>query len=223
VVLRDLGIERVEGVLTEFGSLIPGLKARRFDLIAAGMYVLPERCREVAFSNPTYGIGEAFVVRAGNPLGLHSYEDVAAHPTARLGVVAGTVERGYALAVGVPEERLVLLPDGPSAVAAVETGRVDAYGGTALTVQDLLDKLDEAGDAALERAVPFRDPRIDGRTVRGYGAFALRRGDRDLREALDRGLAAFIGTPAHLELVRPFGFTERELPGGVTAAELCAR
>ena len=34
-----MGINQVEGVLTEFGSLIPGLQARRFDIIAAGMYV----------------------------------------------------------------------------------------------------------------------------------------------------------------------------------------
>ena len=31
VVLKQMGIERIEGVLTEFGSLIPGLKAQRPD------------------------------------------------------------------------------------------------------------------------------------------------------------------------------------------------
>jgi len=219
VVLGDLGVGEVEGVLTEFGSLIPGLQAGRFDVIAAGMYVLPERCRQVAFSNPTYSVGEAFLVRAGNPLGLHSYADVAAHESARLGVVAGTVERGHAIAAGVPEERLVLLPDGPSAVAAVETGRVDAYGGTALTVQDLLDKAD---NGELERAAPFDDPVANGHPVRGYGAFAFRKADVALREAFDARLATFLGTPEHRALVRPFGFTEREAAGDVTAAELCA-
>ena len=41
---QKMGIAQVDGVLTEFGSLIPGLKAGRFDIIAAGMFVNPERC-----------------------------------------------------------------------------------------------------------------------------------------------------------------------------------
>ena len=43
-VLAKMGINEVDGVLTEFGSLIPGLKAGRFDIIAAGMFVNPARC-----------------------------------------------------------------------------------------------------------------------------------------------------------------------------------
>src|SRR3546814_15285441 len=55
-VLKKMGINEVDGVLTEFGSLIPGLKAGRFDIIAAGMFITPARCNEVAFSEPSYGI-----------------------------------------------------------------------------------------------------------------------------------------------------------------------
>ena len=43
-VLAKMGIAQVDGVLTEFGSLIPGLKAGRFDIIAAGMFINPKRC-----------------------------------------------------------------------------------------------------------------------------------------------------------------------------------
>ena len=43
-VLTRMGIAEVDGVLTEFGSLIPGLKAGRFDIIAAGMFITPKRC-----------------------------------------------------------------------------------------------------------------------------------------------------------------------------------
>jgi polar amino acid transport system substrate-binding protein len=218
VILGGLGIDRVEGVLTEFGALIPGLRAGRFDLVAAGMYVTPERCREAAFSNPTYGIGEALVVRAGNPLGLHAYADIAAHESATLGVVTGAIERRYALASDIPEARIAVFPDAPSALEAVSAGRVDAYGGTSLTVRDLLAKAD---DPRLERAQPFTDPIVDGRTVRGYGAFVFRRADEALRVAFDRALADFVGTEAHLALVAPFGFARENLPGDVTADALC--
>lgn len=219
-VLKGMGIGRVEGVLTEFSSLIPGLKAGRFDLIAAGMYITPERCAEIAFSNPTYGIGQALVVRAGNPLGLHSYEDVAHQAQARLGVVAGTAERGYALALGIPDDRITVYPDAPSALAGVEAGRIDAYTGTSLTVQDLLDK---AHNSALERVDPFADPVIDGKPVRGYGAFGFRREDRAFLKTFNKYLGAFIGSAAHQELVRSFGFTATELPGNIKAESLCAR
>ena len=44
-VFAKLGVKKVDAVLTEWGSLIPGLKAGRFDVIAAGMYITPERCK----------------------------------------------------------------------------------------------------------------------------------------------------------------------------------
>lgn len=216
-IFARMGVPEVEGVLADFAALIPGLKAGRFDVVAAGMYIKPERCREIAFSNPTYSIGEAFAVASGNPKSLHSYEDVAARPDAKLGVVTGTVERGYARDTGIPDERVVSFPDPASALAGVRAGRVDAYAGTSLTVRGLIAKAGEG----VEAADPFVDPEIGGQTVRGYGAFGFRKEDADLLAEFDRGLAEFIGSPEHLELVRPFGFTENELPGGTTAAELC--
>lgn len=219
VILKRLGVDEIEGVLTEFGSLIPGLQAKRFDIIAAGMYILPERCRQVAFSNPTYGIGEAFLVKAGNPKGLHSYESLAKHPDAILGVVAGTVERGYARKTNIPDERVQVFPDPPSALAGVAAGRIDAYAGTSLTVQNMIEKSTESG---LERATAFTDPVIDGKSVRGYGAFAFRKEDQALVDAFNRELANFIDTPEHRALVKPFGFTAQESPGDVSAAGLCA-
>lgn len=217
-VMSDLGVNEIEGVLTEFGSLIPGLKAGRFDVIAAGMYITPERCTQIGFSNPTYGIGEGFIVAKGNPKNLHSYEDVANDSTAQLGVVAGTVERGYARDIGVPDARVTVFPDPPSAIAGVASGRVDAYAGTSLTVADMLSK---STSDKLVRAEPFTDPVIDGVSVRGYGAFGVRKDDTELLNAINAELADFIGTEEHLALVKPFGFGEPELPGEVTAAELC--
>ena len=217
-VLQELGVDRVEGVLTEFGSLIPGLKAGRFDVIAAGMYITPLRCREIAFSLPTYSVGEAFLVRAGNPLGLHSYRDVAQHPDARLGVVAGAVQQGYAREAGIPSQRVLVFNDAPSALAGLRANRIDAYAGTSLTVNDLLEK---AGNAEVERAIPFEDLVLDGKVIRGYGAFGFRLQDSELLKAFNESLADFIGSPAHRALVEPYGFTELELPGDVTVEELC--
>jgi polar amino acid transport system substrate-binding protein len=218
-VAQRLGIARVEGVLVEFGSLIPALHAGRFDAIAAGMYITPPRADQVAFTMPTYVVGEGFLVRKGNPLRLHGYADVVAHATARLGVVAGTVEHGHARALGVPEARIVVFPDNASGVAGVRAGRADALALTSLTVRDLLRR---GADAGLERADPFTDPVIDGRPARGYGAFAVRPADQALRAALDRELSVFLGTPAHQALVERFGFGPEHLPRGATVEQVLA-
>lgn len=218
VVLGRLGINEIEGVLTEFGALIPGLQAGRFDIIAAGMYILPERCRQIAFSNPTYGVGDGFLQRTDNPRVLRSYEDVAADPAARVGVVVGAVQNDYAARAGVDPSQVVVFPDVVSAVEGVVAGRADVYAATALTINYVLTKVPEW---QIDKVAKFVQPTENGVPIRGYGAFGFRQDDTALREAFDRELAGFIGTPDHLRLVEPFGFTEQELPGGATAAQLC--
>ncbi|MPY87449.1 MAG: ectoine/hydroxyectoine ABC transporter substrate-binding protein EhuB [Luteitalea sp.] len=217
VILDRMGVERIEGVLTEFGALIPRLQAGRFDLIAAGMYITSPRCVQVAFSNPTYSIGEAFIVEEGNPLGLHSYEDIRDAPNTILGVVSGAIERKYAQQAGVADQQITTFPDPPSAMAGVRASRVSAFAATELTVQNLLNKDSEG----LERAEPFTDPVIEGESVRGYGAFGFRKDETTLVAEFNRHLADFIGTPEHLKLVEPFGFGESQLPGDMTAKEAC--
>lgn len=214
---KGLGARQVDGVLTEFGSLIPGLVAGRFDVIAAGMYVTPERCKRVLFSEPSYCVREALMVAKGNPLGLNSYAAVV-RSSAMLGVVAGTVELGYAKTAGIPEERLRVFPDAPSAVDALMSQRIQAFAATSLTVNDLLGKV---GSAALQAAEPFDASLGEAQAPPGCGAFAFRPADKALREAFDRALLSFRGSDAHRALVAPFGFGPATAVGGVTRQSLC--
>lgn len=220
VVLKRMGVDQVDGVLTEFGSLIPGLQAGRFDIIAAGMYVTPDRCKQVEFSEPTYGVGEGFLVKAGNPKNLHSYDDIIKQSDVRLGVVVGAIQVDYAKNLNIPDSQVIVFPDAVSALAGVQAGRADVYAATALTVADLMTKT--TPDDGLERAEPFTDPVIDGKDVRGYGAYAFRNADADFRDAFNAELRNYIGSDAHHALVEPFGFSKKELPDGMTTAKLCA-
>ena len=213
-ILTLIGIPEVDGVLTEFGALIPGLRAGRFDIIAAGMFITPSRCEQVNFSEPSYGIGQAFLVPDGNPLGLVDYSSIADNPDTTLAVVAGAVEGGYATSSGVAESQLLILPDPASLVAAVRSGRADAGALTALSIQALAD-----ANEGVEMTAPFGD--VAGESVVGHGGFAFRFEDEALYEAFNEAMQGFIGTAEHIALVTPFGFGEGFLPTK-TQAELCA-
>jgi polar amino acid transport system substrate-binding protein len=212
-IFKRMGIKEVDGVLTEFGSLIPGLQAGRFDVIAAGMFINPKRCEQVAFSEPTYKLGQSFLVQKGNPKNLHSYDDVVKNPDVKLGVMAGAVEAGYAKDAGVPEKQLLVLPDQGSMLAAVKAGRVDACALTALSIQNMAEK----GGPEVERATPFDTPT----EAIGFGGFAFRKEDASLVKAFNAELVKFIGTEEHLKLIAPFGWTKEELPNKSTA-DLCS-
>lgn len=218
-VFSRMGIDEMEGVLTEFGSLIPGLQAGRFDAITAGMYVNPTRCEQVLFADPEYTIGDALIVAAGNPLDLHSYEDIAANPEVKVGTGAGYLENDFMLAVGVAEDQIVNFPDDPSGFAGLQAGQIDAWTGTRPT---LIQTLGDAGTDEYELADPFTQPVIEGQSVVNYGAAAFRYDDQDLRQEFNSKLDEIKAEGMLIDLIGQFsGFDEGALPGDTKAEDLC--
>lgn len=215
-VFAELGIPEMDGVLTEFGSLIPGLQANRFDAITAGMYVTPTRCEQVAFGDPEYQIGEGIVVPEGNPMGITSYEDIAANPEIRVGTGAGWLEYDYMIAMGVQDAQIVTFPDAPSGMAGLQANRIDVFTGTSLTMREIAGRTN--GVAFVE---DFEQPVIDGEPIISYGAAAFRIADADFRDAYNEVLAELKADGRLAELIEPFGFGATELPGAMTSAEFC--
>jgi polar amino acid transport system substrate-binding protein len=218
-IFSRLGVGQLEGVLAEFGALIPRLHAGRFDLIAAGMYIKPERCAQVLFADPELKVGGGLLVRAGNPLDLHSYEDIAANPAARVGTGAGFFEADYLARLGVQAGQIVLYADDASGLAAVQAGQIDAYTATAVALRVMLE---QANDPGLVLASPFTDPVIDGKPVTGYSGTAFRREDTTLRDAFNAELAKLKASGRLLDILLANGFDESNLPGDVTAEQACA-
>ena len=215
-ILGQMGVEEVEGVITEFGSLIPGLNAGRFDMIAAGMFLTPQRCQQITFSEPTYGIGQAFLIQEGNPKNINNYEDVAANSDVTLAVMGGAIEGQYAQQAGVPMSQLLVVPDRAAGTAAVEAGRADAFALTSLTIGDIVEA--RGDDAGLAMTDAFST--VAGENVKGHGGFGFRNEDAEFVDEFNQKLTEFIGTEEHLALVEPFGFGKDELPE-LTRAELC--
>ncbi|WP_106767573.1 ectoine/hydroxyectoine ABC transporter substrate-binding protein EhuB [Paenibacillus faecalis] len=220
VILERLGIKEMRGELTEFGSLVAGLQAERFDMITAGMFINPERCSAVLFADPEYSIGEALAVKKGNPLGLGSYADVANDDNAKVAVMTGAVEIGYMEKSGIPSERIIQVPDQASAISALQADRVQAITMTGPSLQAMLDS---ASDESIERVTDFEQPVIDGESVRSYGATAFRKADTEFQQAYNTELQKMKESGELLEILQQFGFTEEELPGDMTAAALCGK
>ncbi|MGQ5638092.1 MULTISPECIES: ectoine/hydroxyectoine ABC transporter substrate-binding protein EhuB [unclassified Streptomyces] len=213
VIFKRLGVDRVQPVPTEFGSLIPGLNSQQFDVVAAGMYVNPERCQQVIFADPDYQMLDSFVVRKGNPMGLHSYQDVVAKK-AKFATGTGYAEIQYAVDAGYRQSDILIVPDQVAGLNAVEAGRVDVFAGTAVTVREVVKK-----SAKAEATKPFA-PLVKGKPHVDGGAFAFRPTETRLRDAFNVELHKLKKSGELARILRPFGFTEAEMTD-LTAKELC--
>lgn len=215
VIFKNLGIEEMEGVQVDFGGLIGGLNAKRFDVIAAGMFITPERCQSVAFSDPEYVAKSALMVEEGNPKGLTDGKTLAAE-NAKVGVLTGAVEQGYAESLGVKDVQT--FPDQASAYSGLKSGRIDAIWLTRISLADLLSKHEGEGFEVTDAFTPV----VDGKEQFGAGAFAFRKADSELLNAFNAELKKLKDGDKLLPILQPFGFTEAEMPGADdTAAKFC--
>jgi polar amino acid transport system substrate-binding protein len=212
-----VGVDELRGVQVDFGQLIPGLNANRFDVVAAGMFILPERCQQAAFSEPVYCAPQAFLVAKGNPQNISDYQS-AVQAGIKVGVLSGAVEGLHLQKSGMPTGNIVELASQRDALAALTAGRVDAF---ALTSISLRNMLKDNPDANAELTEPFV-PVIDGKEELGCGGAVFRKADNDLREAFNAELAKLKQSGRLLELIQPFGFGPETIPpADVTTATLC--
>jgi len=220
IIMEELGVTEAEGVLTDFSSLIPGLQAHRFDMATAGMFITPQRASadQVQFANPEFSIGQGIAVQDGNPLDLHSYSEIA-ESDAVVAVPSGTVEYDYLLQSGVPESRIVTVPDIASALAALQAGRADAITATGPAIRSVLEN---AQDPSLQNVDDFEQPVIDGQKIQDYGATVFRSDDQALVDAFNRELREMQESGELLEIYQEFGFSEENLPGDTTLEDVMA-
>lgn len=212
VVAKRLGVARIDWRLIRFEELIPELEAGNIDVIAAGLFVTPERAQRVAFSRATFRVRQALLVAAGNPLGLHSYRALVDHPTARAALLMGSVEAPLLRQLGLPGERRIAVPDVLTGRVAVESGLAD---GLALSSPTVRWMAANSPQGRTEMAKPFDQVALDGVPEPAEGAFAFRPSDRRLRAAWDEELRTYLGGKAHRELVAALEFTDDELPVSV--------
>jgi polar amino acid transport system substrate-binding protein len=212
-VLESMGYTNIEPVVTEWGGLIPGLKANRFDIITGGMYILGSRCENVNFAEPMGVFGDAFIVPAGNPKSIQTYKDIRQEDAV---IVTGA---GYnivevAKKEGIAESNIMQVPGPTEILAAVKAGRADAGGVTFFTAKNLAK---ESGGA-----VEVTDPSKLPEWTLNWVGIAFRQSDTEFLKKFNEAQAEYLGSEQMLKDVGEFGYTKAQLPGDVTTDYACA-
>lgn len=210
--LKKMGYENIEAVVTDWGGLIPGLKAERFDLITGGMYILKSRCENVTFSEPVAKAGDAVLVPAGNPKNIHNYSDVLNGKHIMVtGAGYNTVEA--AKKVGIDDAHLLQVPGPTEMVAALKAGRADAAILTYFEASHLADD-----HAEIELGDNSKMPVWS----KNFAAIGFRHEDKDFVAKFNAALKGYIGTDEMMAKVKEHEYGKDHLPGDVTTEWACA-
>lgn len=214
-IFGELGIDTVEGKLTDWGSLIPGLNAGQFDAVSAGMSILPDRCAQAAFSEPEFQYTTALMVPEGNPEGLENMQSFV-DSGLTVATMSGAIESDYVEALGLDSIEVGGPQDG---VDALKAGNAAAFALTAISLNWLADNTVD-GVEVTESFVA----EIDGVKQVGAGGTVFRKEDTSLLDAYNEKLAEIISDPErYLSIVGDYGFSEEELPPeDMTAEILCS-
>lgn len=216
-VFGNLDVPEIQAEQTDFGGLIPGLNAGQFDVVAAGMYITPERCQNAAFSTPDYTAPTAFLVPSGNPQNVTRFEDVT-NNNVNLAVLGGAVEKGYAQDLGVPSGQIQTYDSQNALLQAVTDGRAYCAALTNISLNHLVEQNPNADVEVTEGFTPV----INGEEQVQAGAFAFRPGNNKLRQAFNKELNKLHQSGRWVEIARPFGFSEENVPPeNLSTQELC--
>lgn len=219
-VFQEMGIDNVEGHLTDWGELIPGVQAGQYDVITAGMAILPDRCENALFAEPEMQYGEGLVVAAGNPHDIHSYADIAENPDVTVALMEGTTQFDFLDQEGVDPSQISSVGDIPAQLSAVQSGNADVTAATEATLRAAYESLDSEDVEIVE---DFEQPDIEG--IPSYGAAAFNLEDEELRTAYNDALETLKEDGTIDEILdESQGFTaenNRVEVGELTTEQLC--
>ncbi|MCE8006100.1 transporter substrate-binding domain-containing protein [Aestuariivita sp.] len=211
-ILREMGHDNVETIVTDWGGLIPGLKANRYDLITGGLYILNSRCQNISFSEPIAQTGDAFIVPAGNPKNIQTFKDILNKDAIMVtGAGYNTVEA--AKKQGLGDDQIMQVPGPSEMLAAVKAGRADAGGMTYFEANHFAQTNDD---------IDVTDPAALPAWTLNYVGIGFREADAEFMADFNAALADYLGTDAMLASVTEYGYVEGNLPGTKTAEWVCA-
>lgn len=208
-VFAELGKINLKANVVDWGALIPGLMADRFDAVATGLFIKPERCKAVVFSQPLTCTREALLVKKGNPKQVTSYKALVAS-NAIFSSVSGT-EQKRALDLGMAESRMMIVPDIFGAVELLKSGRVDVIGFPDVTLRHAMTLLPQG---AFELVDGLTDEPIS------CSAAAFAPNQKALRDFFDAGIIKLKQSGKFSEILAKFNF-DAKLNESVNRTMMC--
>jgi polar amino acid transport system substrate-binding protein len=209
-VLEKMGASDFEGITTPYESMIPGLSAGRWDMIAAGLFMNKSRCAEVLYASPDIVSTESLAVPAGNPKNLNTVDDIKSQDVT-VAVLAASFELKTARSLGIPDSKLPTFPLAPDALQGMDAGRVDAILLPTLSLEALKEQ--QGGDFEIT-------PPLDDFPVTGSGA-AFSKTEKDFHARYNKEMEAFKQTPEFAKIMNRWGF-DAQAARDATVKELCA-
>lgn len=180
-------IELMEAIAQEAGftvewqnvawdALGPALQTGQIDLIISAMTITDERAINLQFSDPYFTAGQVILVRSDNT-DIQGPQDLAGRT---VGVQANTTGHFAVQGIeGVADNQILTFESTPDAFNALLTGNVDAVVADLPVVAEFVRNNPQAGVKQVGSNF----------TVEYYG-IAMRHGEPELLQAVNRGLAA---------------------------------
>lgn len=117
----------VEIINLKFEQLIPALQEGEIDMIASAMTITPEREEILQFTSPYFMAGQAFLIRADNPVRIDSLPDLANYRVGSLNQTTGMelVEHQLILTKLMHPRNLIPFRTNSEALSALLNDRID--------------------------------------------------------------------------------------------------
>lgn len=180
----------------DFDSMIPALKARKFDAILSSMTVTAPRKKQIDFSNKLFNAPARMVALAEAKL----TPDANLLKGKRIGVQQGTTAEMYAKRYWAPRGvKVIAYANQDLVYADLRSRRLDA------SLQDEIQAnagflKTQSGRGFTFAGSSITDPEIIGQGV----AIGLRKGDTDLQEQLNQALAELRQNSTYQALIEQY-------------------
>jgi len=167
-IAREMGV-RAQFVQQDWSNLVPSLERGGFDVVINGLEVTPARADTVLFTRPYFIFSAQLVARRED----RSVTGLPSLRGRRVGTLANSVSHEI---LRETEVEIVLYEGVEEPFADLEGGRIDAV---------LLDDIIASRYGLVRPSLRFVE-----NVAEGYYAAAVRPGDPELRDAIDRAIAS---------------------------------
>jgi len=166
-------------VAQDWDGIIPGLLAKKYDMIVASMFITEERKKQVDFTAPYYKAAMTMVVPKDSALTEFTNETLKGKA---IGAQSGTTQAEYVQKT-FPDADIRLYPTQDEVNLDLASGRLDAQAGDILPLLDWVSKSQDGACCEL-RGEPITDPAFVGEGV----GIAVRKEDTALRDRLNKAI-----------------------------------